>query len=64
MQLLLGSRAGDIEEPALLGEGVGIAGMGDGHIAVLEPRDEDDCPLEALCPVERGELDLVPTDRT
>ncbi len=55
-------RAGDpdVEQPALLGERVGIGGrLADRQGAFLQPGQEDGVPLESLGPMEGRERDAL-----
>jgi len=53
------ARARYIEEPALFGDGLATACMGDRDKSFLEPGHEDDSPFETLCAVEGQEVDGV-----
>src|SRR5439155_25800379 len=59
MQLLFGSRDGDVEQPALFLDGILTGGMADGDEPALETYEEHDRPFEALGGVEGCQLDTV-----
>ncbi len=59
MQGLLGTAQRHVEKAPLLGQGFGVTRVGDGHKPLLEAGDVHDGPLEALGPVEGGDLDGV-----
>lgn len=58
-KLVHGPRAGDVEQPALFGGGLGTAGMGDRDETILEAGNEDDPPLETFCAVKGHDVDSV-----
>jgi len=58
-KIVHGARAGDIEQPALFGDGLGTACMGDRDEAILEPGQEDDSPFETLGAMKCHEVDGV-----
>ena len=55
-----GSRARDVEQPALFGRGLGTARMSYRDETILEACHKDDTPFEALCAVEGHDVDGVP----
>ena len=56
---LAGPGEGHVEQTSLLGPGVVVDGVDDGHEPFLQARDADRQPLGALGSVEGGELDGV-----
>src|ERR1022692_128258 len=58
-EIFLGPGDSHIEQPSFLGSGDGRGGVGDRNEAVLQADEGHGRPLEALGPVEGGELHRV-----